>query len=534
MSIATPCPRIRKSLGAYYTPNKLSDLLCRWVIQSESDLVLEPSFGGCSFLAASFQRLAELGAQDPDKNVYGYDVDGGAFSHLAALEQKHHDAHFLRRDFLSSDPSDFAYRKFNAVVGNPPFVAPAAMSKKQRDTASNTMSSWGLCGKHSLWSLFIVHSFHYLADGGRMAWVVPSSIEFTRYGGQLLDLMAKRFTSIQVVSVATRQFQNQGTSQKIALLLADNFSDNANGKIRTEQLDSFDQIENLSGMRTRVRRNVHNRYSFESIAKTMRTSPFSTYGSISAGIVTGNSSFFTMSIEKADELELPNSCLRPIVQRGSTIPGIRWTDQDQTNYRRSGRRALMLSTSAAKKINGKLSEYLASMPNEGRLTPYILLRNTWHEVCVGDRCDAFVVFMNKHGPRLVINDSSAVCSNSMHRVTYKKSTKKHMRAFLAVLMMSSWGRTWAELYGRNYSHSTIKLEPGDLMRFPIPELDGSGVPASIAALSAIDGKLRAGRREAAEALADGYILDALFSDREQTWKKIVYSARRLRKYRMGN
>ena len=62
----------RKRLGAFYTPDTLSKLLCDWAIRSPDDTVLEPSFGGCSFLVSSYDRLQELGSKTPAEKVYGF------------------------------------------------------------------------------------------------------------------------------------------------------------------------------------------------------------------------------------------------------------------------------------------------------------------------------------------------------------------------------------------------------------------------------------------------------------------------------
>lgn len=47
----------RRSLGIYYTPRNAADLLAAWAIRNPADTVLEPSFGGCSLLAAASDTL---------------------------------------------------------------------------------------------------------------------------------------------------------------------------------------------------------------------------------------------------------------------------------------------------------------------------------------------------------------------------------------------------------------------------------------------------------------------------------------------
>jgi adenine-specific DNA-methyltransferase len=55
----------RRILGAYYTPERLSQMPSDWAIRAPDDTVLEPSFGGCGFLATARTTLARLGCANP-------------------------------------------------------------------------------------------------------------------------------------------------------------------------------------------------------------------------------------------------------------------------------------------------------------------------------------------------------------------------------------------------------------------------------------------------------------------------------------
>jgi len=43
----------KKQYGIFYTPKRVTDILCKWAIRSKTDKVLEPSFGGCKFIESS-------------------------------------------------------------------------------------------------------------------------------------------------------------------------------------------------------------------------------------------------------------------------------------------------------------------------------------------------------------------------------------------------------------------------------------------------------------------------------------------------
>jgi adenine-specific DNA-methyltransferase len=75
---------IQRQFGSYYTPLKISQILCDWAIRSKSDQILESGFGGCGLLEASKQRLQSLGCVQPNRYIYGCDKDKKAFEYLAA------------------------------------------------------------------------------------------------------------------------------------------------------------------------------------------------------------------------------------------------------------------------------------------------------------------------------------------------------------------------------------------------------------------------------------------------------------------
>src|SRR4051794_31044099 len=65
----------RKQLGIFYTPDRLALALTRWAVRGNVGAVLDPSFGGCSFLRAGVVALAENGVSRPEQSVYGIDID---------------------------------------------------------------------------------------------------------------------------------------------------------------------------------------------------------------------------------------------------------------------------------------------------------------------------------------------------------------------------------------------------------------------------------------------------------------------------
>ena len=212
----------RREIGAYYTPATLAEALCSWAILRTSDTVLEPSFGGCSFLKSSKARLEELGCLDPNRQLFGCDVDPVAFEYLfddLGLAQLH--GHFLLTDFLSVSPNDFSAR-FDAVVGNPPYVRHHEFKADQRQSARKIreIELPSLSGLANLWAYFVVHACQFLKTGGRVAWLLPSAFEYADYSKQITTFLCKNFAQVTVARLTERVFKSEGADEATIVVTA--------------------------------------------------------------------------------------------------------------------------------------------------------------------------------------------------------------------------------------------------------------------------------------------------------------------------
>jgi type I restriction-modification system DNA methylase subunit len=133
----------RRSLGAFYTPSFLSKLLCGWAIRDKNQVVLEPSFGGCTFLEEISSRFLMLGSNSPLKNVYGCDIDKNAFLKLESLEIVGCENNFLEKDFLLLEHASFCEGKADVVIGNPPYIGNSQIGPDQRKALETWKSIYG-------------------------------------------------------------------------------------------------------------------------------------------------------------------------------------------------------------------------------------------------------------------------------------------------------------------------------------------------------------------------------------------------------
>ncbi|TOM80467.1 SAM-dependent methyltransferase, partial [Vibrio parahaemolyticus] len=217
-------------MGAYYTPAALSQVLADWAILQADQDILEPSFGGCGFFESSIARLHELGCSTPEKQLYGVDIDEHAFEILNKKFSKSVDVNqrFILKDFIQVKPIEFSVHKFDVILGNPPYVSMHNMTDEQRLSCDNVLRNSPF-SKHtmgrnaSLWAFFLLHSLEFLKEGGRVAWVLPSSLLHADYAEKLVQIHQRHFEKIKVLKLAERFFKEEGAQETSIILLAQGF-----------------------------------------------------------------------------------------------------------------------------------------------------------------------------------------------------------------------------------------------------------------------------------------------------------------------
>jgi SAM-dependent methyltransferase len=179
--LARADPRGRKRGGSFFTPPHLARALCeRARLDRPAEAVLDPTCGAGAVLLEALRWIG------PER-LYGADVDPLALwvarVTLALASGTHDDAslagwraRLFHRDAL--DPAPFP-RAFDAIVGNPPWVAYAGRSAES--IAPSARAAWrrrfsSFKGFPTAHGMFIERAASLLAPGGRLALLVPVTV----------------------------------------------------------------------------------------------------------------------------------------------------------------------------------------------------------------------------------------------------------------------------------------------------------------------------------------------------------------------
>lgn len=177
-----------KKGGEFFTPSEVSELLARLVKPEENERIYDPTCGSGSLLIKAFKKIPSGKAQ-----LYGQERNGQTHS-LCRMNMFLHnvdDAKIAWGDTLSN-PLHLEHdklMKFQVIVANPPFSLDkwAMGFAGEGDDQEFKMSEGNDQYKRFAWGVpptskgdyaFVLHMIHSLAEGGRMAVVLPHGVLF--------------------------------------------------------------------------------------------------------------------------------------------------------------------------------------------------------------------------------------------------------------------------------------------------------------------------------------------------------------------
>lgn len=538
----------KKRIGAFYTPDVLTQILTDWAIDDVSDTVLEPSFGGCGFLAATRNRLTNLGCLTPQDQIFGCDIDEQAFQSLTTLflNQPTDKNHFIQKDFMATVMGVDWLEPFNVSVGNPPYIASSSILASQRNEYSvRWQKKLGakISKKSSLWVHFLFQAFSFLKEGGRLAWVLPGSFLQADYASTVRDFIAANFEQTICILLQERMFRSEGTEEETVILLAKNKSQFFDLGDKRPSI-AFADARSMAEIQSVIQKWEAGSWTGQSISdrpaylyahtdtvelfEQLKAHPSVKFLGdvlkVNIGIVTGANPFFVLSNKCLSEAGLLPEDARPILAKFRAAKGLSFQSSDHQSDLNDGGRGHLIHVETLPAADTRLFQYIDSFPKDLlRTISTFKSRQNWYSPDDMRIPDAFLSVMNHDGPRIVLNEMKVNCTNTIHRGYFLEQIKPQKQKLIAISMMTSLSQLSAEFVGRRYGSGVLKHEPSEMKKIVLCIPEGFSAKEINRTFKKVDKALREGLRDQAMKMADAFILPTICNSPEQV-SEILSSA----------
>lgn len=454
----------QKLRGAYYTPPAIAKFILQWGINGSTDSsILEPSCGDGVFL----ESLANDNMLY--KRVTAVEYEAGEAEKARAIAL--HDSEVINADFhrFCLDTN----KRFNLVVGNPPFIRYQYYDPAQQKLADEIFKRSKLKRTKltNAWVTFVVGSSQLLTDTGKMGFVIPSELLMVKYAQQLRLYLAKKFNKINIISFENLVFEE--IQQEVVLLLCEK---NGTNKHLIEHIE----VKDAEGLLTLDPHRLEfptkkidfhtdkwtyyflEKKELELLEKVKHNMPsISSYAKVEVGITTGANDYFTVP-ESIVTLYNLQEFAKPMVGRSVQVNSLCFTKKDWQANVALGAKAYLLVFPSGIKENGNdgIKAYIENGEkgevHKGYKTG---IRDEWYIIPSIKLSDAFFLRRNNQYPKFVLNDANAYTTDTMHRVFINEGVNK--KAFVASYY-NSLSFTFAEILGRNFGGGCLELMPSEV------------------------------------------------------------------------
>lgn len=474
-----------------YTSPALADAMVASVSANHGTW-LEPSCGTGAFIAA----IARSGVKK--SRIFGIDLND-KISDADELAQVSRGTEFLQWAAQRR-------KKFDFVVGNPPYVRSTELPAPIRDRIALTRLPNGSCLSRTanLWAAFLAHAMRLVKEGGAMAFVLPAAWEYADYASELREQICASFGEVIVHRCVVPLFE--AIHDGSVVLIAKNRGSGPAKLVRRLHRSVQKLIEALDNPSVAPLPDVLSR----SIQRADCAVRLGELLEIAIGAVTGDASYFLFSEAERRDRMLPIEACRSVISRTSDIKQWAITPEVWNDLLAQGARVWLFRPPGALCDNVAVKRYLELNASAGgctRAAYKVKNRTPWYEVRLPAEPELFISGQSSVGPWFSINRCPQLtATNTLYVGRFRaKQSVTSMAAWGLALLSSRVFEQWKQR-ARIYPDGLHKMEPSDLKNLMIPRPGAikGALKAYRVAVELLHGK----KPELARSYADSWLLQS--------------------------
>ena len=450
----------RKKYAQFFTPEKIAEFMCQWVLQGKQKTrFLEPAYG-----LGIFSRIL---AQNTTLPVDAYEIDKHIFE--SAVTARPNGVNLRNEDYFTSDWN----AKYDAIVCNPPYLKFHDYDNATYIPDVNSHLGTKLNGFTNLYTLFLLKSIAQLQEGGRLAYIIPSEFLNSDYGVEVKHALIESNTLHHIIVIDFTECAFDDALTTACILLCERTV--GSGSVR------FSLVNNIEGLNTCLSEyteynnseldpNIKWKSYYEegNSCKYNHLVPFSKFAKVSRGIATGANDYFTFKPSKAEDYDIPEECLMPCICKAVDAPQTFFT-QNEFFKLKNGDKVIYLFNGSAAPNNKNVLKYI-HLGEESEINKRYLTasRSPWYAIENRPPAPIWVSVFNRNGLRFIRNEANIYNLTTFHCV-YPKNTRVDVEVLFAYLITDVAKEIFLD-NSRQYGNGLVKFEPNDLNKGMVVDL----------------------------------------------------------------
>lgn len=530
----------QKLRGAYYTPLRLANAMVSLFAPENIQTVLEPSCGDGVFL----DSLGPVGLIDKVAKIQAVEIEKDEANKVAERYKERNNVDVICEDFFDFYQRNYKNSNFDLILGNPPYIRYQYLTEEQRRIQSDILTTHGMKANKLInaWVAFVVACVQMLSDNGKIAFVLPAEILQVAYAEDLRLYLSNHLQKITLITFEELVFPN--IEQEVVVFIGEKSAEEKGIRIiEMNNLDDFDKLDlNQNGFQklqhvkekwTKYFVTAKEMELINLIKQDNRFARFADYGLINVGITTGNNGYFSITDEICQKYDLEEVTL-PLIGRSSHLHGVYFTNQDWEQNCQNGKRARLICfpETPYDDYPKEHKEYIKLGEEAGENKGYkCSIRDRWYIVPSVWVPDAFFLRRNNLYPKFVLNQCSAVSTDTTHRIKFNEGVDPEL---VLISYYNSISFAFTEICGRSYGGGVLEILPGEVGKIMLPKVQSLPPEKKSDIIHQIDNVIRNNQDvEQALDVGDKAIVDLLGINSDwckrcrRIWKKLQH--RRLKR-----
>ena len=478
----------QKLRGGYYTPLEITEFISKWAIDTTTKKILEPSCGDGNFVESVIKRLQDLEVKNRyiSRKITAIElIAQEAYKTKSRVEDLGINSNcILHSDFFHYLSENIA-KRYDVVVGNPPFIRYQNFPEKHRDLAIGMMKELGFKPNKltNIWLPFLVLSSSILSNNGKLGMVIPAELFAVKYAEETRVYLSRFFERITLITFKKLVFS--GIQQEVVLLLSEKKVKKDRG-IRIVEFDNLEDMEKfdfntLSNIPIKTIDHTSEKWTkyfleedeinlLRKIKQEKKIPLCDNIMDVDVGIVTGRNDFFMLNQEDVDKWKL-HDYTQKVVSRSNQLKGIIFNKDDfEENSKNNLNTYLFIPpTVDFKELPKVCQKYIKYGEENNHHVGYkCRIRKRWYITPSLWNCEAFALRQVHLYPKLILNQVESSSTDTIHRIRFLSN---HNPKYIMLSFLNSLTFAFSEITGRSYGGGVMTFEPTEIEKLPIPIVD---------------------------------------------------------------